>query len=109
SSFVINDHIYRGSLYGSGQIGHTIVNPDGNACDCGRYGCLETVASLSALKKQARMWLKTQPEATLAPEQLTTASLIEAWKEGDVQIRAWVDNAANAIGLSLYNFLNILN
>ncbi|MBN0379526.1 ROK family protein, partial [Pseudomonas aeruginosa] len=79
------------------------------ACDCGRYGCLETVASLSALKKQARMWLKTQPEATLAPEQLTTASLIEAWKEGDVQIRAWVDNAANAIGLSLYNFLNILN
>jgi predicted NBD/HSP70 family sugar kinase len=26
-----------------------------------------------------------------------------------VQIRAWVDNAANAIGLSLYNFLNILN
>ncbi|STV21187.1 NAGC-like transcriptional regulator [Klebsiella pneumoniae] len=55
------------------------------------------------------MWLKTQPEATLAPEQLTTASLIEAWKEGDVQIRAWVDNAANAIGLSLYNFLNILN
>ncbi|AUB46632.1 NAGC-like transcriptional regulator [Klebsiella pneumoniae] len=109
SSFVINDHIYRGSLYGSGQIGHTIVNPDGNACDCGRYGCLETVASLSALKKQARMWLKTQPEATLTPEQLTTASLIEAWKEGDVQIRAWVDNAANAIGLSLYNFLNILN
>ncbi|RCU27118.1 ROK family protein, partial [Acinetobacter baumannii] len=91
-------HIYRGSLYGSGQIGHTIVNPDGKACDCGRYGCLETVASLSALKKQARMWLKTQPEATLSPEQLTTASLIEAWKDGDVQIRAWVDNAANAIG-----------
>lgn len=50
SSFVINQQIYRGSLYGSGQIGHTIVNPDGVACDCGRYGCLETVASLSALK-----------------------------------------------------------
>ncbi|MCY0611542.1 ROK family protein, partial [Klebsiella pneumoniae] len=80
-----------------------IVNPDGKACDCGRYGCLETVASLSALKKQAPMWLKTQPEATLSPGQLTTASLIEAWKEGDVQNRAWVDNAANAIGLSLYN------
>ena len=109
SSFVINDQIYRGSLYGSGQIGHTIVNPDGKACDCGRYGCLETVASLSALKKQARMWLKTQPEAQRSPEQLTTASLIEAWEKGDVHIRAWVDSAANAIGLSLYNFLNILN
>ncbi|HAJ2549072.1 TPA: ROK family protein, partial [Escherichia coli] len=73
SSFVINEQIYRGSLYGSGQIGHTIVNPDGVVCDCGRYGCLETVASLSALKKQARVWLKSQPVNTqLNPEKLTT-------------------------------------
>ena len=53
--------IYRGS---SARQRHEIrsadYNPDGNACDW-KYGCLETVASLSALKKQARMWLKTQP------------------------------------------------
>ncbi|BBS38291.1 ROK family protein [Enterobacter cloacae complex sp. 2024EL-00215] len=109
SSFVINDQIYRGNLYGSGQIGHTIVDPDGNACDCGRYGCLETIASLSALKKQARVWLKTQPGAEFSPEQLTTSALIHAWQQGDVRVQAWVENAANAIGLSLYNFLNILN
>lgn len=110
SSFVINGQIYRGSLYGSGQIGHTIVDPDGMACDCGRYGCLETVASLSALKKQARVWLKSQPSAPgLDPETLTSAQVITAWHEGDERVRRWVENAANAIGLSLYNFLNILN
>ncbi|KNC90328.1 ROK family transcriptional regulator [Trabulsiella odontotermitis] len=109
SSFVIGDKIWRGSLYGSGQIGHTIINPDGSACDCGRYGCLETVASLSALKKQARVWLKTQPDSTLNPDALTTAALIDAWRNGDVRIQAWVEHAASAIGLSLYNFLNILN
>lgn len=110
SSFVINGQIYRGSLYGSGQIGHTIVNPDGMACDCGRYGCLETVASLSALKKQARIWLKSQPGSqNLDPDSLTSIQLITAWHEGDEQVRRWVESAANAIGLSLYNFLNILN
>ena len=110
SSFVINEQIYRGSLYGSGQIGHTIVNPDGVVCDCGRYGCLETVASLSALKKQARVWLKSQPVSTqLDPEKLTTAQLIAAWQSGEPWITSWVDRSANAIGLSLYNFLNILN
>lgn len=110
SSFVINEQIYRGSLYGSGQIGHTIVNPDGVVCDCGRYGCLETVASLSALKKQARVWLKSQPVNTqLDPEKLTTAQLIAAWQSGEPWITSWVDRSANAIGLSLYNFLNILN
>ncbi|HEY3591786.1 MAG TPA: ROK family protein [Buttiauxella sp.] len=110
SSFVINGQIYRGSLYGSGQIGHTIVNPDGMACDCGRYGCLETVASLSALKKQARIWLKSQPDSPkLNPDSVTSTQLINAWHEGDEHVHRWVDNAANAIGLSLYNFLNILN
>ena len=110
SSFVINGQIYRGSLYGSGQIGHTIVNPDGMACDCGRYGCLETVASLSALKKQARIWLKSQPGTPkLDPESITSTQLIAAWHEGNEQVRRWVESAANAIGLSLYNFLNILN
>jgi predicted NBD/HSP70 family sugar kinase len=110
SSFVINGQIYRGNLYGSGQIGHTIVNPDGMACDCGRYGCLETVASLSALKKQARIWLKTHPEAQLHdPEKLTSRQLVQALHAGDERVARWVEDSANAIGLSLYNFLNILN
>lgn len=110
SSFVINGQIYRGNLYGSGQIGHTIVNPDGMACDCGRYGCLETVASLSALKKQARIWLKTHPEAQHQdPERLTSRQLVQALHAGDERVARWVEDSANAIGLSLYNFLNILN
>ncbi|MFB5744254.1 ROK family protein [Cedecea sp. S5-13] len=110
SSFVINGQIYRGNLYGSGQIGHTIVNPDGMACDCGRYGCLETVASLSALKKQARIWLKTHPEAQLHdPEKLTSRQLVQALHAGDERVARWAEDSANAIGLSLYNFLNILN
>ncbi|WP_058913217.1 ROK family protein [Entomohabitans teleogrylli] len=111
SSFVINHQIYRGSLYGSGQIGHTIVNPDGLPCDCGRYGCLETIASLNALKKQARTWLKTHPNAGggLDPAALTSEQLIQAWQDGNPWLQTWADGAASAIGLSLYNFLNILN
>ncbi|MDK9358493.1 ROK family protein [Lelliottia sp. V106_10] len=110
SSFVINGQIYRGNLYGSGQIGHTIVNPDGAMCDCGRYGCLETVASLSALKKQARIWLKNHPASPQQdPETLSSQQLVKAWHAGDEHVMRWVEESAHAIGLSLYNFLNILN
>lgn len=110
SSFVINGQIYRGNLYGSGQIGHTIVDPDGLLCDCGRYGCLETVASLTALKKQARVWLKSSPTATQQdPDSISSRQLVRAWHEGDERVMHWVEASANAIGLSLYNLLNILN
>ncbi len=40
---------------------------------------------------------------------LTPAQLIAAWQSGEPWITSWVDRSANAIGLSLYNFLNILN
>ncbi|QWL57393.1 ROK family transcriptional regulator [Aeromonas jandaei] len=111
SAFIINGQIYRGALFGSGQIGHTIINPDGSACACGRYGCLETVASLSAIKKRARVFLKQQgaDPAALAEERVGTAQLLARYQQGDPMIRAMVDEGARAIGLSLYNFLNILN
>ncbi|NLR34449.1 ROK family protein [Aeromonas hydrophila] len=111
SAFIINGQIYRGALFGSGQIGHTIINPDGSACACGRYGCLETVASLSAIKKRARVFLKQQgaDPAALAEGRVGTAQLLARYHQGDPMIRAMVDEGARAIGLSLYNFLNILN
>nr|WP_279007646.1 ROK family transcriptional regulator [Aeromonas jandaei] len=111
SAFIINGQIYRGALFGSGQIGHTIINPDGSACACGRYGCLETVASLSAIKKRARVFLKQQgtDPAVLAEGRVDTAQLLARYQQGEPMIRAMVDEGARAIGLSLYNFLNILN
>ncbi|MFL9625919.1 ROK family protein [Aeromonas jandaei] len=111
SAFIINGQIYRGALFGSGQIGHTIINPDGSACACGRYGCLETVASLSAIKKRARVFLKQQgaDPAALTEGRVGTAQLLARYQQGEPMIRAMVDEGARAIGLSLYNFLNILN
>ncbi|MNS00444.1 N-acetylglucosamine repressor [compost metagenome] len=112
SAFIINGQIYRGALFGSGQIGHTIINPDGSACACGRYGCLETVASLFAIKKRARVFLKQQAGAdhsALEGGEFDTAQLLEHYHRGDAMILALVDEGARAIGLSLYNFLNILN
>ncbi|MFO6300114.1 ROK family protein [Rahnella selenatireducens] len=108
SSFVINQQIYRGSLFGSGQLGHTIVDPQGSRCACGRYGCLETLASLSALKKKARQLIAAEnpSQALRTPG---TQELIDRFHQGDAALCAQVMEGARALGLSLYNFLNILN
>lgn len=102
SSFVINGEIFRGSLYGSGQIGHTIVDRNGERCKCGRKGCLETVASLSSLKQLAH---QLEPVAPIP----SSSELLTRWQAGEPWIVDWAHKSAEAIGLSLYNLLNTLN
>lgn len=42
---IVNGRLFRGTLGGAGEIGHMIVNVEGNQCYCGQRGCLETYAS----------------------------------------------------------------
>jgi predicted NBD/HSP70 family sugar kinase len=58
------------------------------------------------------VFLKQQASAdnpALVDGELDTAQLLALYHQGDTMIRALVDEGARAIGLSLYNFLNILN
>jgi predicted NBD/HSP70 family sugar kinase len=52
-AFYINGHVYRGLAGSGGELGHTIVQLDGLACNCGKRGCWETVATLPWLRREA--------------------------------------------------------
>ncbi|MEJ5228435.1 MAG: ROK family protein [Pseudothermotoga sp.] len=58
SGIVIDGKIYRGSHYGAGEIGHTVVEEDGPVCSCGRRGCLQAIASGKGLQAQVKTQLK---------------------------------------------------
>ena len=51
STIIINGQIYRGSNGKTSEIGHCIVDMNGEKCSCGRTGCLETLLSYQALNK----------------------------------------------------------
>ncbi|KMK75158.1 ROK family transcriptional regulator [Alkalihalobacillus pseudalcaliphilus] len=55
SSVFINGDIYRGSSNKAGEIGHSIVNPNGHICKCGKVGCLASYISERSLIQQAKM------------------------------------------------------
>lgn len=66
AGFVLDGHPLRGAHDTAGEIGHLAVDPLGRECQCGQLGCLETVASGSALK---RFWAGAgdHPGRTLLP------------------------------------------
>ncbi len=63
AGIVIDGELWRGSRGLSGEIGHIPVDPRGVLCACGQRGCLETIASGSAV---ARQWLSEDPHPARA-------------------------------------------
>ncbi|WP_175631942.1 ROK family transcriptional regulator [Virgibacillus siamensis] len=53
SALMIGDQIYRGYLNSAGEIGHTIVDPNGMLCTCGNSGCLQTYIAERFLVQEA--------------------------------------------------------
>ncbi len=51
---IINGELYQGASGFSGEFGHIQMVPGGELCDCGKIGCLETVASGSAIVAKAK-------------------------------------------------------
>lgn len=58
AGIVIDGRVWRGSRGTAGEIGHIPVDPQGPHCPCGQRGCLETLASGSAI---ARQWPTDDP------------------------------------------------
>ena len=58
AGIVLDGRLLRGGHGVAGEIGHIPVDPAGVVCGCGQRGCLETLASGSAI---ARMWPTDDP------------------------------------------------
>jgi len=87
SGIVANGQLIYGHDGFAGEIGHTIVVPNGRLCGCGRRGCLETYASATGICKTVVELLQASDvtsELRLVPvEKLTSKHVYEAARNGD--------------------------
>lgn len=90
AGLVLDGRLWRGSRGAAGEIGHIPIDPNGPPCPCGQRGCIEVLASGSAV---ARQW----PGVDARPVQ----ELFEAAERGDVHAmgvkRGLVNNIAAAV------------
>lgn len=103
SGFVERGHLYLGSSGAFGELGHMTVEPGGRACPCGNSGCLYTVASESAILRDANDLM----DSSSSP--LTLDDVIAGALAGDEPITNVVNDAARWIGIALANVVNLMN
>ncbi|MBQ6795731.1 MAG: ROK family protein [Clostridia bacterium] len=62
---VIKGKIFRGFNGAGGEIGHHVVHLNGEKCACGRCGCYETYASVTALINQTKKKMRECPDSMM--------------------------------------------
>jgi glucokinase len=105
--------LFRGASGMAGEVGHIFVQPNGPECGCGHRGCLEAVASATALALQVAAEIERNPSAAQNYPDQTRRELVkrtfELARQGDAFSRNLVETAARFVGLGLAPAVNLLN
>ncbi|MEX2550924.1 MAG: ROK family transcriptional regulator [Nitriliruptoraceae bacterium] len=98
---VAGGELHRGARGGAAELGHTQVLTDGPHCECGRRGCLESLASEPALVRSAR-------SAGLIDLDAGIVALRELARAGEPNARAIFLDAGHHLGRSVAMVVNLL-
>lgn len=115
AGLILNGNIIHGVQGGAGEIGHMVLDPQGPLCHCGKRGCLEALASGTAMAKTARQLVAAgQGQRILAQakgqvENITAQTVAQAAAQGDPQAVEILKHAGSMLGLGLANAAELLN
>jgi glucokinase len=111
---ILNGEIYRGSTGAGSELGHTVIEADGPPCqgNCPGRGCVETLASGTALGREGRAAAEREPNSSLGAmfadgETIDGKAVTEAALSGDATARWVFDLIGSRLGVALTSFANI--
>lgn len=107
---IIDGKICQGFNGAAGEIGHIIIEHDGVPCNCGRRGCWEQYASVTALVRETQEELKKYPNSIIHKNKSKISGLtaFDAMRCGDECGKAIVDKYIEYIGIGLVDMINVL-
>lgn len=97
AGIILDGQLYRGHKGRSGEVGHTVLYPNGISCPCGNKGCLEQYCSTKAVVTKFQQ-LKGDPS-------LTFDDLIEAYHQKDSATLNMILQFAKDFGIGLMNVI----
>jgi glucokinase len=112
---VIDGKIYSGTIGAAGEVGHMTIDDKGPICKCGNRGCWETLASGTALAREARHRIEEGVQTSILEyaegdmENVTAQVVHSAAEQGDSLAKELIAQTGYYVGVGLANLLNIFN
>lgn len=101
-AFFIDGRVYSGPAGSGGELGHTVVQIDGELCNCGKHGCWETVAALPWLRREAARLGLSQPD------RITCARLVKEAQDGSKAADALLERYTRNVAFGIVNLQQTL-
>jgi len=112
--FIVQDgQIVNGATGNAGEIGHIVIKAGGPKCGCGARGCMEAMASKTAIANRIAKAVKKSKPTNLGEKmarkgRLKSGDLADAVYEGDEIAIREVRRSAHYLGLGLGSLINVL-
>lgn len=109
---IIDGKIYEGHMSAAGELGHIVLVHDGEPCTCGRKGCWEAYASVTALVRQTKAAMIANPDSIMNKtplDQVNGRTSFDAAKKGDKVALQVVDNYQEYVTEGLADMVNIFS
>jgi glucokinase len=111
---ILDGEIYRGSTGAGAELGHVVIQVDGPPCqgNCPNHGCVEALASGTALGREARAAAESNPDSALgkllaAGEEVDGKAVTEAALAGDKMAIGVFGLIGSRLGVACASFANI--
>jgi glucokinase len=113
---ILNGESYGGAIGAGPELGHVTIDIDGPPCqgNCPNNGCLETLASGTALAREGRRIAGERPDSALGRalregREISGALITELAHDGDAAARDAIAFIGTNLGVGIASFLNVFN
>lgn len=111
---VLHSRLYSGGSGTAGEIGHIPILPNGPQCSCGSHGCLEYLASGTAIARIAREAVSSGEQSSLSAtvsdvEEIDAIAVFGAARTGDALATRIIEEGSYYLGLGFTALVNLLN
>jgi predicted NBD/HSP70 family sugar kinase len=100
AGLIVDGSRVHGAGSAVGEIGHLTVVPDGNLCACGRTGCLETVLSAPALRRDTSPGAAERAGEILG---IALAPIVSALNLGEIRLSGPADLLEPTVRNTVWN------
>ncbi len=109
AGIISNGRIFIGRNGNVGEIGHIQVEPLGERCHCGNFGCLETIAANAAIEQRVLNLLKQGYQSRVPLDDCTIKTICKAANKGDSLASEVIEYVGRHLGKTIAIAINLFN